>query len=220
MEGGIKVEGDELFHKEYTSFFTYFIRKGYAEKVPQHHLDGEDGKLWYIPHSGVRYPKKATERVVFDCSAEFMGTSLNSQLLPGHNLTSLLFGVLTRFRQEPVAFIWDILFMFYQVNVAEDDKNFLHFLWWSESNVSQETVEFRMAVHLFGAVFSTSCASYALRKAAEDNHAHFSPEVVETVRRNFYVGNCLKSLPSEEVQALTEICSHWNLPKGSKRRST
>lgn len=178
MEGGIKVGGEELFHKEYTSFFTDFIRKGYAERVPQHQPDGEDGKLWCIPHYGVRHPKKATERVVFDCSAEFMGTSLN-------NLTSLLFGVLTRFKQEPVAFMGDIQFMFCQVNVAEDDKNFLHFLWWSEGNVSQQPVEFRMAVHLLGAVFSTSCASYALRKPAEDNHAHFSPEVVETVRRNF-----------------------------------
>lgn len=206
-----KFRKDELFHKEYTSFFTDVIQKGYAEEVPQHQLAGEKGKLWYIPHHGVRHPKKGTLRVVFDCSAEFKGTSLNSELLQGPNLTSSLFGVLTRFRQEPVAFMGDIQSMFYQVKVAEEDKNFLRFLWWPEGNVSQEPVEYRMAVHLFGAVSSPSCASYALRKTAEDNRAHFSSEVVQTVRRNFYVDDCLKSLPSEEeavamVQALTEIC--------------
>lgn len=105
---------------------------------------------------------------------------------------------------------------FCQVNVAEDDKNFLHFLWWSEGNVSQEPVEFRMAVHLFGAVFSTSCASYALRKPAEDNHAP-RQRLWKESEETFNVGNCLKSLPSEEVQALTEICSHWNLPTGRQK---
>lgn len=71
-----KFRKDELFHKEYTSFLTDVIRKGYAEKVPQHQLDGENRKLWYIPYHGVRHPKKGTLRTVFDCSAEFKGTSL------------------------------------------------------------------------------------------------------------------------------------------------
>ena len=48
-----KFRKDELFHKEYTSFFTDVIKNGYAEKVPQHQLEGENGKLWYIPHHGV-----------------------------------------------------------------------------------------------------------------------------------------------------------------------
>ena len=206
-----KFRKDELFHQEYTNFFTDVIQKGYAEKVPQHQLDGENGKVWYIPHHGVRHPKKGTLRVVFDCSAEFKGASLNSQLLQGPNLTSSLLGVLVRFRQEPVAFMGDIQSMFYQVKVAEEDKDFLRFLWWPDGNVSTGIVEYRMSVHLFGAVSSPSCASYALRKTAEDNQAHFSSEVVKTVKQNFYVDDCLKSLPSEEesvvmVKALNDLC--------------
>ena len=202
---------DELFHKEYTNFFTDVIRKGYAEEVPQHQLNRGNGQVWYIPHHGVHHPKKGTLRVVFDCGAEFQGTSLNSQLLQGPNLTSSLLGVLVRFRQEPVAFMGDIKAMFYQVKVADEDKDFLRFLWWPEGNVKQDVVEYRMTVHLFGAVSSPSCASYALRKTAEDNQSHFSADVVETVKRNFYVDDCLKSLPTEEeavhvVKALTDIC--------------
>ena len=206
-----KFRKDELLHKEYTSFFTDVIRKGYAEEVPQHQLDRGNGKVWYIPHHGVRHPRKGVLRVVFDCGAEFKGASLNKQLLQGPNLTSSLLGVLTRFRQEPIAFMGDIQAMFYQVKVSEEDKDFLRFLWWPEGDMSKETVEYRMTVHLFGAVSSPSCASYALRKTAEDNSVFFSADVVETVKRNFYVDDCLKSLPSEEeavhmVRALADIC--------------
>lgn len=81
----------------------------------------------------------------------------------------------------------DFKSMHCQVKLVEEDKDFLHFLWWPEGNVSQKIEEYCMAVHLFRAVSSPSFANYALRRTAKDNHAHFSPEVVETVRRNVYV---------------------------------
>lgn len=36
-----------------------------------------EGKIWYLPHHGVVHPQKGNLRVVFDCRAEFKGTSLN-----------------------------------------------------------------------------------------------------------------------------------------------
>ncbi len=92
----------------------------------------------------------------------------------------------------------DIQKMFYQVKVAETDKDFLRFLWWPEGDLSQEIVEFRMTVHLFGAVSSPSCACYALRKTAEDNQALFPAEVIQTVKHNFYVDDCSKSTSSKK----------------------
>ncbi len=202
---------DDLFHKEYTRFFTDMISNGYAEVVPQQQLDRGTGQVWYVPHHGVYHPRKGNLRVVFDCGAEFQGTSLNNELLQGPNLTSSLLGVLVRFRQEPVAFMGDIKSMFYQVKVPEEYRDFLWFLWWPEGNTDLEVVEHRMTVHLFGAVSSPSCVSYALRKTAEENRDHFAADVVDTVKRNFYVDDCLKSLPTDEeavimVHALSEIC--------------
>ena len=68
-----------------------------------------------------------------------------------------------------------------------------------------------MTVHLFGAVSSPSCAIYALRKTADDNQADFPTEVIQTVKENFYVDDCLKSIASEEeailmVKHLTALC--------------
>ena len=53
-------------------------------------------------------------------------------------------------------------------------------------------------VHLFGAVSSPACSSFSLLKTAEDNSQRFSADVTSSVRENFYVDNCLKSLPSTE----------------------
>ena len=46
--------------------------------------------------------------MVFDCSAEFKEVSLNKNLMSGPDLTSQMFGVLTRFCEEPVIIMGDI----------------------------------------------------------------------------------------------------------------
>lgn len=55
---------DESFHKEYSTFLTNVIDKGYAEKVPEQQLERTDGKVWYLPHHGVYHPQKRNLRVV------------------------------------------------------------------------------------------------------------------------------------------------------------
>ena len=54
-----------------------------------------------------------------------------------------------------------------------------------------------MRVNLFGGASSPSCANFALKRTAKDNKADFEPEVIKTVRCNFYVDNCLKSISKE-----------------------
>ena len=55
-----------------------------------------------------------------------------------------------------------------------------------------------MLVHIFGAASSPSCANRAVQQTADDNKERFSPEVINTVRRNFYVNDVLKSVPNED----------------------
>lgn len=109
---------------------------------------------------------------MFDCGVAFKGTSLNHQLLQGPNPTSTLLGVLLRVRPEPMAVMGDIQAMFHQVKVALEHRDFLQCLWWPEGDLTQKVSEYRMTVHLFGAVSSPSCASFT--------QSNFPVEVVLT----------------------------------------
>lgn len=87
--------------------------------------------------------------------------------------------------------------------------DFLRFLWWPEGDLY--LAECRMTVHLFGAVSSRSCACFVFRKTAEDNKTNFPTEVAEKLKRNVYMDDLLKSMPSEEdaiimVRNLIAIC--------------
>jgi hypothetical protein len=136
--------------------------------------------------------------VVFDCGATYRGVLLNSQLLQGADLTSTLIGVIARFRKEPVVIAADIEAMFLQVQVPNEDRDLLRFVWWPDGDYSQNMVEYRMTVHLFGATSSPSCANFALRKCAEDNTGQFSPQAINTILNNFYVDDCLVSVDSTQ----------------------
>lgn len=114
--------------------------------------------------------------------------------MQGPNLTSTLLGVLSRFRQEPVAMMADIEGMYHQVKVTSSDSNYLRFLWWPKGDITKYLVEYRMTVHLFGATSSASCASFVQRRTAEDNVQNYSPEAIATIMDNFCVDDYLKSV--------------------------
>ena len=195
----IKFLKQENFRKDYTTFIEDMVAKGYAEKVPREGIHQNTGKIWYLPHHGIYHPKKPGKiRVVFDCSASFQGVSLNERLLQGPDLANSLVSVLTRFRHEPVAMMADVEATFYQVSVEKADRSLLRFLWWPEGNLKASYEEYQMTVHIFGATSSPSCVNFVMRKHAENNEQVFGPDVVRTVLRNFYVDDCLKSLPTTE----------------------
>ena len=180
-----------------------------------------DGGLWYLPHHGVRHPSKPGKvRIVFDCSANFGGACLNNKLLSGPDLTNQLAGVLLRFRSEEVAFMGDIEAVFYQVQVRDDQRGFLRYLWCENDNLVGELVDSEMCVHVFGSTSSPGCCNYAHRKTAVDNPSDFKVGVAETLMKNFYVDNLLKSVESEDsaiqlIQDVRKICQGggFNLTK-------
>ena len=77
------------------------------------------------------------------------------------------------------------------------DTDALRFLWWP-SSIDDTPEDYKMLVHIFGAKSSPCCANKALSMTAQDNERKYSPEVIRTVRRNFYVDDVLKSVPSTE----------------------
>ena len=188
-----------------------------AERVPTDRLNVQDGRINYVPHTGVYHPRKKDQiRVVFDCSAQFDGVSLNDFLLQGPDQMNTLLGILCRFRQERVALMTDIKSMFHQFMVSEEHRDLLRFLWWENGDSAKEVVEYRMKVHLFGAGSSPGCANFGLKKAADDGEVEFGKEAAEFIRRDFYVDDGLKSVPTVEeavtlIKASQGICAKAGL---------
>ncbi|XP_006812354.1 uncharacterized protein LOC102804537 [Saccoglossus kowalevskii] len=106
--------------------------------------------------------------------------------------------------------------MFHQVKVPIHDSDCLRFYWWSNGELDRKPEVYKMMVHLFGAVSSPSCSNTALRKTATANKDEFKLEIIDTVLKNFYVDDCLKSCDTETkaisvVQDLISICHKGGL---------
>ena len=217
-----KLSRNEKLHREYAKGMEDLMSQGYA--VPD--IARDDGKVWYLPHHPVVNPNKEKIRIVFDCAAEYRGQSLNNEVLQGPDLSNKLIGVLIRFRLYPVAFMADIQAMFHQVRVVREDQDVLRFLWWPEGDLDKNPEKYKMTVHLFGGTWSPSCCTYALRHTAEDHKEGYSAEAVETMLRNFYVDDCLKSVPTvreanELVKELKKLAADggFNLTKWTSNSS-
>ena len=204
-----KISRNYQFKNDYMNFMTELMSNRYATEST---VAAENGKCWYLPHHGVYNPSKPGKiRVVFGLSAEFQGTSINKLLLPGPDLTNQIVGVLPRSREELVAVTGDIEAMYHQVKIPVEQRSFLGFFWWKNSNPQNEVVDHEMTAHVFGGISSPSCSNYALKKTAVDNVYKYGNEASTIVKRNFYVDDMLKSFPDvkaagEMVKKMRALC--------------
>ena len=81
----------------------------------------------------VRADKETTKvRVVFDASCAVNGPSLNDCLYAGPNLLSKIFDILLRFRLNFIAILADIKQAFLNIEISEEHKDYLRFLWYDD----------------------------------------------------------------------------------------
>ncbi|XP_067933081.1 uncharacterized protein [Watersipora subatra] len=207
-----KLKEDKAYKEEYVKFMEDLLQAGHAEECPATTQD-ETTKGWYIPHFGVRHPKKKKLRVVFDASAKYRGISLNDTLLQGPDHINSLVGILCRFRKESIAICCDIQQMFYNFHVPVKHRNFLKFLWTNEDFT--QTKELRMKVHTFGATSSPGVATFGLRKLATD-YSDISKSAAQFLLEDFYVDDGITSVANrteaiELIKDSRDICSKGNI---------
>ena len=184
--------------KLYSENIKQYVTKGYAKRMSYADARVSGDRSWYLPHHPVfNVNKPGKLRVVFDAASRYKGKSLNDVLHTGPDLVNKLIGVLLRFRNFPFTLVADIEGMFHQVKVSDQDRDSLRFLWVNSEDDSS-IVTYQMLVHIFGATDSPCCAAYALRRTAEDNKDEFSIETYNTVIKNFYVDDLLKSFKTEK----------------------
>ncbi|XP_073764218.1 uncharacterized protein [Danio rerio] len=177
--------------KAYCTEIQKLEAAGYVAKITAEEAN-KSNESWYIPHHVVHHNNK--DRIVFNCSFQHQGQSLNSQLLPGPTLGPSLLGVLLRFRQHAVAVSGDIKGMFHQVRLLPKDKQVLRFLW-RDLCRDREPDIYEWQVLPFGTTCSPCCAIFALQHHAQ-GHKGDMPKLVNIVENSFYVDNCLYSTPT------------------------
>lgn len=87
--------------------------------------------------------------------------------------------------------------MFHQLYVEPKDRD--AFLWWPTGDLNEEPREYCMVKHLFGATLSPACANFSLMKTASIYQSEFDPVTAQTVKKNMYVDDLMKSVSSPEI---------------------
>ena len=95
-----------------------------------------------------------------------------------------LIGVLSRFRKEETAVTCDIEQMFHSFHVNHEHRDFLRFLWFNDNDLNGQICEYRMNVHLFGAVSSPGVANFGLRTAAKMGLEQFGLEAADFLKND------------------------------------
>ena len=125
-----KLEKDPALKERYQHSIEMDVQKGYTRKLPPEEADLPNPVKWYLPHYPIVNPRKPEHlRRVYDASAVFNRSSLNSALYKGPDLLPSLLGVLLRFCEKPIAVVADIQEMYCQILVPDRDKAALRFLW-------------------------------------------------------------------------------------------
>ena len=115
----------------------------------------------YIPYHAIRKDSPTTPiRIVYECSRHQSkeSPSLNGCLIIGSCFLSDLCWIILWFRTHIFGISTDIEKAFLHVQLHEDDRDFMRFLWLSDpTNPNSELQVYHFKVVLFGATNSPSC---------------------------------------------------------------
>ena len=182
----------ELF-ENYNSIINEQKSKHVIEIAPDETLTG---KTHYLPHRPVVDERRSTTKVrmVYDASSKEKGcVSLNEILETGPNLATKLFDTLLKFRTHNVAFVGDIEKAFLQIELCEEQRDLLRFLWFKDPEKidfdvfeNNEIIEYRLCRVIMGATPSPFLLSATIQHHAE-NYRELDPDFVKTLLNSLHV---------------------------------
>ncbi|XP_062703682.1 uncharacterized protein LOC134286125 [Aedes albopictus] len=153
---------------------------------------------YYIPHSCVIKPDSTSTklRVVFDASAKTSSNiSLNDIQHSGPVIQRELFDLLLDFRCHDKVATADVVKMYRQVNLHEEDSWFQCILW--RNDPSEEIQVYRLKTVTYGEAASSFLACRALHEVGEEIRPE-QPEIAEVIQQCFYVDNFMMGGDSAE----------------------
>ncbi|XP_064651668.1 uncharacterized protein LOC135502643 [Lineus longissimus] len=170
------------YAKMYDDQINDLVAQGSARKLYQDEIESHKGPVHYISHHAVYRPEKKSTpcRLVFNSAASFQGHILNRYLRKGPDLLNNLVGVLTRFRENPVAIMGDVSNMYHQILVDPiRDARTHRFLWRNYENRPPDI--YVKQVLTFGDISSPAIANTAMDLTAEE-FEDLLPEAVTTIK--------------------------------------
>ena len=190
-----------LQRKDQLKMYEDVILREYGEPNAIEKEPCPDSPGYYLPHHAVIRAEAVTTkvRVVFNASASMKGKkSLNAVLDPGPSLLPDLTGLILRLREYEHAVQADIRKAFFMIEVREEDRKYLRFLW--------PATKGQMEVYQLKKLpFGTNCSPFILnavlshhlqeeRKSATED----VQMIIDLLQRSFYVDDCLTSLSTHE----------------------
>ncbi|XP_028412195.1 uncharacterized protein LOC114535018 [Dendronephthya gigantea] len=192
---------------EYAKAYNHQMQEmeelGFSRRITQEEEQQYYGPVHYINHHAIIRPEKRSTplRIVYNSSSSYQGHRLNDYWLKGPDLLNNLFGVILRFREEPVAIHGDISKMYHRVLIPEVDQHVHRFLW--RNMEEREPNTYVKTVLTFGDKPAPAMAQIALRKTADENRDSY-PEAAESLKKNSYMDDICDSVKSvEEAKKLT-----------------
>lgn len=186
-----RLSKDQSLYDAYRSFMDDYLSLGHMK------LASRPGK-YFIPHHAVlkRDGDVSKLRVVFDASAKsFSGLSLNDALCVGPKLQNDIGELLLQFRLYKFIFIADIVKMYRQIEVRDEDRVYQHLLW--RSSPAHEVQEYELLTVTYGlssAPFLAIRVLHALDKCSEPQF----PAAKGVLTHNTYVDDIVVGRNSED----------------------
>ncbi|XP_052743937.1 uncharacterized protein LOC128199251 [Bicyclus anynana] len=188
-------------YEEYQKVMKEYLTLNHMKLIESEQEIADPTAVYLSHHAVVREDKDTTKlRIVFDASQKGVNNvSLNDSLLIGPKLQQDLRHLLMRWRCGKIAIVADIVKMYRQVRVHDDDTKYQRILWRPDPN--QPIQHYKLLTLTFG----TACAPYlavkCLQQIAKDEGYKY-PMAAERVLKDFYVDDLMTTCKSEKESKL------------------
>lgn len=174
---------------EYSKVLKEYLSSGHVEIVKPCEVN-KRGAVYLPHHAVVRQDKSTTKvRMVVDASCtDSNGISLNNELMTGPTLQPELRHLIMRWRCYPIALVADIVKMYRQIKVADEDVDFQRIFWRENPDVEMQHLRFLRVT--FGTSSAPFLAVRCLQQLAHDEGSQF-PLAVPRVLNEFYMDDLM-----------------------------
>ncbi|XP_074107706.1 uncharacterized protein LOC141532972 [Cotesia typhae] len=217
-----RLESDEILNQRYLEFLKEYEMLGHMIAVPK---DAPEPKqVYYLPHHGVLREQSTTTklRVVFDESCKITSqVSLNDIQHAGPKTQRDIFDVLLFIRRFKFIFMTDIVKMFRQIQVYQDDWDLQRILWINQQN---EVQEYQLKTVTYGTRSASYLACRTLIQLVEDEKESY-PLAVDPILKGSYVDDISGGAdtidhPNTIAQQLNSMCASACLPLDKWKSNT